>query len=154
LTRPDFQQQPAGIVTRTLAALIDMLVVVVLLAVVWASYAAILFLARPARFRVPSPDWSEVVWVGSIASVIYLATAWATTGRTVGAQVLGLRVLDHRGGQLGWWRSVARAVTYVVFPIGLGWAIVDRRRRSVQDLVVASSVVYDWVPRVPIARFG
>jgi uncharacterized RDD family membrane protein YckC len=154
LTRPDFQWQPAGIVTRTLAALIDMLVVIVVLVVVWASYAAVLFLARPARFTVPSPSWSAVVWAGSVASVLYLATAWATTGRTVGAQVLGLRVLDRHGGQLGWWRSIARAAAYVVFPLGLGWAIVDRRRRSVQDLVVASSVVYDWVPRVPIAHFG
>jgi uncharacterized RDD family membrane protein YckC len=154
LTRPDFHGEAAGVVTRALAALIDMLVVVVLLVVVWASYAAIVFLARPARFAVPSPSWSEVVWAGSVASVLYLSTAWATTGRTVGAQVLGLRVLDQRGRQLGWWRSVVRAVAYVVFPLGLAWAIVDRRSRSVQDVVLASSVVYDWVPRVPIAHFG
>lgn len=131
-----------------------MVVVIALLVVIWASYAAIVFLARPARFTVPSPSWSEVVWVGSAASVLYLATAWAATGRTVGAQILGLRVLDHRGGQLGWWRSIVRAVAYVVFPLGLGWAIVDRRSRSVQDLLLASSVVYDWVPRVPLAHFG
>ena len=154
MTRPDFDKQPAGIVTRSLAAFVDILVVLVLLAVLWAAFAAALFLARPAHFTAPSPDWSEIGFAGSVASVIYLAVGWATTGRTVGAQVMGLRVLDHHGRRLGWWRSTARAVGYVVFPLGLAWSIVDRRRRSLQDLVVASSVVYDWLPRAPLARFG
>jgi uncharacterized RDD family membrane protein YckC len=154
LTRPDFEKEPAGIVTRAVAAFIDMLVVLTLLVLMWAGYAAIVFLARPARFTVPSPSWSVVVWVTGVVSVLYLATAWATTGRTVGAQVMGLRVLDRRGQRLGWIRSMARAVIYVVFPLGLAWSIVDSRRRSLQDLVVASSVVYDWVPRVPVALSG
>jgi uncharacterized RDD family membrane protein YckC len=154
LTQPDFQNETAGIVSRTLAAFIDMLVVLTMLVIVWAALAAVLFLARPSHFTVPSPSWSLVVWAAGAASVLYLASAWATTGRTVGAQVMGLRVLDRRGERLGWLRSTARALTYVVFPLGLGWAIVDSRRRSVQDLVVASHVVYDWVPRAPVARFG
>jgi uncharacterized RDD family membrane protein YckC len=154
LTRPDFANEPAGIITRAVAAFIDMLVVLTLLVLMWAGYAAIVFLARPARFTVPSPSWSVVVWVAGVVSVLYLATAWATTGRTVGAQVMGLRVLDRRGQRLGWIRSMARAVIYVVFPLGLAWSIVDSRRRSLQDLVVASSVVYDWVPRVPVALSG
>ena len=154
LTRPDFENEPAGIITRAVAAFIDMLVVLTLLVLMWAGYAAIVFLARPARFTVPSPSWSVVVWVAGVVSVLYLATAWATTGRTVGAQVMGLRVLDRRGQRLGWIRSMARAVIYVVFPLGLAWSIVDSRRRSLQDLVVASSVVYDWVPRVPVALSG
>ncbi len=154
MTRPDFSNEPAGIITRSIAAFIDMLVVLTALVLVWAGFAAVAFLARPARFTVPSPEWHVVVSVASVVSVLYLATAWATTGRTVGAQVMGLRVLDHHGQRLGWVRSTARAVAYVLFPLGLAWSIVDSRRRSVQDLVVASSVVYDWVPRLPLAHFG
>jgi uncharacterized RDD family membrane protein YckC len=152
LTRPDFQKEPAGIVTRTVAAFVDMLVVITALFLVWAGFAAVAFLARPARFTMPSPEWSVVVSVGGAVSVLYLATAWTTTGRTLGAQVMGLRVLDRRGQRLGWWRSTARALAYVVFPLGLAWSIVDSRRRSVQDLVVASSVVYDWIPRLPVTE--
>ena len=32
----------------------------------------------------------------------------------------------------------------VVFPVGLLWSAVSRERRSLQDLVVRSVVVYDW----------
>lgn len=154
LTRPDFEKEPAGIITRSVAAFLDMLVVLTSLVVIWAAFAAVAFLARPTHFTVPSPEWNVVVWVAGVVSVLYLATAWATTGRTVGAQVMGLRVLDRHGQPLGWVRSTVRAVAYVVFPLGLAWSIVDSRRRSVQDLVLASSVVYDWVPRVPVAHFG
>ena len=154
MTRPDFQGERAGIVTRSVAAVIDIVVVVGLLVVIWAGVAAVLFLARPARFTVPSPPWSQVGLIACVASVAYLALAWATTGRTVGAQVMGLRVLDRHGVRLGWLRSTARAAAYVVFPLGLGWAIVDKRRRSVQDLLLASSVVYDWIPALPATEVG
>jgi len=34
----------------------------------------------------------------------------------------------------------------VAFPIGLFWVVVDPRQRSLQDRVLATSVVYDWQP--------
>jgi uncharacterized RDD family membrane protein YckC len=152
LTRPDFDDEPAGIVTRTLAASIDLIVVLVLLIAVWAGVAAALFLARPARFTMPSPPHTLVIVLAIVGAVLYLTVAWATTGRTLGAQLMGLRVLSRRGGRLGWWRSTVRALAYVIFPLGLAWTIVDRRNRSVQDLLFASSVVYDWLPRHPLPQ--
>jgi uncharacterized RDD family membrane protein YckC len=44
-------------------------------------------------------------------------------------------------------RSLLRAVTCVVFPIGLFWAALSKRNASVQDLVFGTSVVYDWHER-------
>jgi hypothetical protein len=38
-------------------------------------------------------------------------------------------------------------VLCVLFPLLLFWAVVDRHRRSVQDLLVRTSVVYDWKVR-------
>jgi hypothetical protein len=32
----------------------------------------------------------------------------------------------------------------VLFAFGLGWAVIDRRRRSLQDIVLRTTVVYDW----------
>jgi uncharacterized RDD family membrane protein YckC len=154
LTRPDFENQPAGIVTRALAAVIDMVVVLLLLGGLWAAVAAVVFLAKPSRFAVPSPPWSAVGSIAGVLAVLYLAVAWATTGRTVGAQVMGLRVRSRHGARLGWLRSIARAVAYVIFPLGLAWTIVDRHNRSVQDLIVASGVVYDWLPRSPRRPVG
>jgi uncharacterized RDD family membrane protein YckC len=53
-------------------------------------------------------------------------------------------VVSARLGPLGWWRAAARAVAYVVFPMGLLWTAVSPTRRSVQDVLVRSVVVYDW----------
>jgi uncharacterized RDD family membrane protein YckC len=149
MDQAEFQGQAAGIVTRTMACAVDALVVVTALALGWVATAAVVFLARPARFSFPSPSWLLVVVLADCVSVLYLAGCWATSGRTIGAQLLGLRVVSRGGGRLGWTRSILRAAAYVVFPVGLAWSAVDRRSRSVQDLLLGSAVVYDWIPRVP-----
>jgi hypothetical protein len=38
----------------------------------------------------------------------------------------------------------------VAFPIGLAWAIISRRNRSVQDVVLRTIVIYDWSVRAPL----
>jgi uncharacterized RDD family membrane protein YckC len=149
VSRPTFQGRPAGIVSRVLACGIDVLVVVGLLVLAWGATAAFLFLLRPASFTMPSPSWGLVVVAGGLVSVVYLTVSWATSGRSYGDQVLGLRVTSTAAGRLGWIRSAARAAAYVAFPLGLVWVVLDPLNRSVQDLAVRSRVVYDWVPRVP-----
>jgi hypothetical protein len=37
-------------------------------------------------------------------------------------------------------------VLYAAFPLGLAWVAVSRDSRSVQDLLLRTSVVYDWLP--------
>jgi uncharacterized RDD family membrane protein YckC len=73
----------------------------------------------------------------------YFTVAWATSGRTAGSVLLGLRVLSARRRLLGWPRAAGRAALCVLFPIGLLWAAVSASRRSVQDLLVRTVVVYD-----------
>ena len=63
----------------------------------------------------------------------------------MGKQLAGLRVVDRVGRRLSVWRALARAVLYVLFPIGLLWVLASRRNASAQDLVVRTVVVYDWV---------
>ena len=41
------------------------------------------------------------------------------------------------------------AILCVVFPIGLLWCVVSEENRSVQDLLLRTSVIYDWSVRVP-----
>lgn len=152
MTDPEFRGLPAGIVTRTLASVLDAFVVAALLLALWGGWSAVTFLVRPARFTVPSPSWTVVVLTGCTAAVVYLAASWAISGRTYGGQVLGLRV-SHQGVRpLSWPRSLIRAATCVLFPLGLVWTVLDRRNRSLQDLLCASRVVYDWVPRAPADR--
>ncbi|QJY49196.1 RDD family protein [Pseudonocardia broussonetiae] len=134
----------AGAVTRLLAAVLDLLAVLLLLTAAFLGVAAAGFLVAPLSFRWPTPPPELSILLGALLAVGYLTVGWATTGRTGGAAVLGLRVLSSSRGQLGWGRALVRAVLCVVFPLGLLWSAVSRERRSLQDAVVRSAVVYDW----------
>ena len=79
--------------------------------------------------------------------MIYLAFAWWIGGRTLGDRVMGLQVVTSRGGRLRFPRSLVRALLCAVFPVGLLWCAVDPARRSLQDIVLRTSVVYNWLPR-------
>ena len=85
------------------------------------------------------------MWI--VVTTIYLAVGWVTTGRTLGDQVAGLRVVRASGPLMGLVRALLRALLCVLFPIGLLWCVASRRKASVQDLLVRTSVVYDWLPR-------
>src|SRR3954452_10509445 len=142
-----FQGQPAGVVTRLIAALVDAAVVAVALVGGYLGVAGFQFLLRPRNFQFPDPT----IWLGLTADAViltlYLTIAWGAGGRTYGNTLMGLRVVNASGGRAGWGRAAARAVAYVVFPAGLLWVAVDRRSRSIQDLVLRTAVVYDWRPQ-------
>jgi uncharacterized RDD family membrane protein YckC len=140
-----YQGHRAGIVSRVLAAAVDVLVVVVLLVGVWLGFTALRFLRAPRQFTFPAPGLTVAVVAFEVLAFAYLAVAWATMGRTLGADLMGLRVVDRHGRQLGWVWAALRAAFCVLFVIGLAWVAVSRQNRSVQDVVLRTSVIYDWV---------
>lgn len=73
----------------------------------------------------------------------YLTFAWAMIGRSYGQYLLGLRVLSRKRLKPGWALALLRAVFCVLFPIGVVWVALSPHRRSVQDLVLRTSVVYN-----------
>jgi uncharacterized RDD family membrane protein YckC len=133
----------AGVVTRVLAAFVDVAVVVVLTVVLYLGVAGARFAWSPVSFTWPQPTTAISVQVAGLLATVYLTAAWATTGRTYGAALMGLRVLSVRGSKLGWALALVRALTCIVFPVGLLWSAVSRTRCSLQDLVLRSVVVYD-----------
>jgi uncharacterized RDD family membrane protein YckC len=148
----DYQGHRAGVVSRVAAAVIDALVVAALLAAAWLGVYAVRFTLDSRHASLPSPGRDATVSIASAFAVVYLASCWWTIGRTYGDQVLGLRVVGMRGHRPGVTVAVIRAVAYVVFPIGLLWTAVSRQNRSVQDLVLRTSVIYDWTARPEPAR--
>jgi uncharacterized RDD family membrane protein YckC len=141
---PPPPHRAAGIVTRLLAASIDVVAVLLMMVGLYLGLTGLRFLWSPEAFRWPSPSLLHSIVLASVLAFCYFAIAWATTGRTYGAAVLGLRVLSMEHRVLGWVRAGLRAVACVVFPAGLLWVAVSRHRRSVQDVIVRSVVVYDW----------
>jgi uncharacterized RDD family membrane protein YckC len=143
------QGLPAGIVTRTAANTVDFLAVLCVLVAGYAAWFAARFLIHPAQFSAPRPPYGAVLICGAIVLVGYFTASWATTGRTYGDHLLGLRVVGAKGERLRWRGALARAALCVVFPIGLFWSVVSATSRSLQDTLLRSAVVYDWAASVP-----
>jgi uncharacterized RDD family membrane protein YckC len=62
---------------------------------------------------------------------------------------MGLRVVNLHGVLLRVPLAFLRAVFCVVFPVGLFWVAFSRENRSLQDVVLRTSVIHDWLIRVP-----
>ena len=137
------QGRRAGVVSRLMAAVIDVVVVVLLGAVILGvvSAGASLF---SGRMEFLAPDAGSRGTLAGLLLVAYLAYGWGLNGRTVGMVALGLRAVGRDGSDLSPLRGLARAALYVVFPIGFAWAVLSRTNASLQDLLLKTAVVYDW----------
>ncbi|GAB2856789.1 RDD family protein [Nocardioides pacificus] len=139
-----YQGRRAGLVSRLVAAGIDALVVVLSFLVGSLGIAVFLFLFDPRSFTVPALGPVAGLTWGFLVLVVYETLAWCLTGRTYGGRVLGLRIVGPTGRRLGITAAFARALLTACFPIGILWVAVSRENRSVQDVVLRTSVIYDW----------
>lgn len=142
-SRTEPTRRRAGVVSRSLANVVDLGVVVLAVAAGYLGFAAVRFLIHPAAFSVPSPPGSLLLVIGLGVQLVYFAVTWAVTGATYGDRLLRLRVGGNGGARLGWSRSLLRAAACTIFPIGLLWAAVSRENRSLQDVLLRTAVVYE-----------
>jgi uncharacterized RDD family membrane protein YckC len=145
-----FQGDRAGVVSRVLAGAVDLGVVLVVLAAGYLALSGLAFLINPASFRFPIPPRPLVLGLAVLLMVLYLTTSWTGSGRTYGNRMLGLRVVNRHGRPLRLGTALLRAVFCAVLPVGLLWVAVNANRRSVQDLVLRTVVIYDWSPHADI----
>jgi len=144
-----FQGGRAGVVSRTLANSVDFAVVTLIMVCGYGGVAAFRFLLHSRSFTFPTPPFGLLLTIGAVVMMGYLTFSWVTTGRTYGDHLLGLRVLGAGGRPLGITIALARAVFCVVFPLGLFWVTFSGKNRSVQDVVLRTSVIYDWAKELP-----
>jgi uncharacterized RDD family membrane protein YckC len=82
-----------------------------------------------------------------ILAILTCAGAESVLGRSFGGRLLGLRVLDKDGFEVGGGRVVLRAVGSVlnVATLGLGylWILTSRYKRGFHDLISGTVVVRD-----------
>lgn len=140
-------ERTAGIVSRGVAALIDIAVVAALLSAMYLGLLLVRLMLSPAAFRFPAPNVVFSTVTAAVVSVLYLTACWSVSGCTAGAIVMGLRVTGRRSGRLSPAAALLRAIACVLLPIGLFWVVVDARRRSLQDIVFGSRVIYCRPPR-------
>jgi uncharacterized RDD family membrane protein YckC len=141
------QGLPAGLISRTIANILDLGLVFAFVAGAFVGWAGVKLLWQGREFTRPNPGFARAFAFATVVHVVYFAAAWTTSGRTFGDRLMGLRVVDRSGQTLALgWASI-RALLCVYFPFGLLWVGIDRQHRSVQDLIVRTSVIYDWLVR-------
>lgn len=139
----DFQGERAGFFTRTIAAVIDVVVVGAIIIGIWIAVWLFLLVFNPlVDYGMPRPGY--FVLGGYFLMWLYWTWTWSTSGRSLGQNLMGVRVLDRRGGRPGWKLAALRSAFCVVFQVGILWILVSRRNHSVQDVVLRTSVVHDW----------
>jgi uncharacterized RDD family membrane protein YckC len=137
----------AGFVSRAVASGIDVVLVlcVYALGVIMTNIAWDLFFSTTISVSVP-PHWLNelLLWILLVA---YLTAGWSSTGRTVGKQIVGLRVLQSDGSPLRLLRALCRALLCASFFPALLLALVNRRNRGIEDVAFRTVVIYDWLPK-------
>ena len=142
-----YQGQAAGLVTRLIANVLDAGVIAGIMLAGYLGINGLIFLVEPRNFHFLNTSLLTDILLASAFAILYFALAWATTGRTYGCHVMGLRVVNRAGERPGPVVALLRAVLCVLLPIGLLWCAGGRAHRSVQDVVAGTFVIYDWQPR-------
>ncbi|MGI9196653.1 MAG: RDD family protein [Candidatus Nanopelagicales bacterium] len=143
-----FQGERAGFASRVAACCIDVGLVILLMMGVWLAIELIQLVFSPGLNVEPPKASTLVIW-GYFFTTFYWTVAWATSGRSFGAWVMGVRVVNRKGEKLSWPLSLLRAGFSVGFPFGLLWALFSKRNRSLQDIALRTIVIYDWVVGMP-----
>ncbi len=135
----------AGLITRTVAFVLDALIINGLVAIATGAFAIV----ASVLFSDPSLNPSGIA-AGAAAwalwSVGYFVVGWSVGGQTIGDAVMGIRVVSARDGRpLRPCRAIARfvALSLGTIPLLAGlWILLwDRQRRAFHDRVVRSVVV-------------
>jgi uncharacterized RDD family membrane protein YckC len=138
----------AGVVSRGIAFLLDIAIVVVVCTI---GYEAVITLLSAIGVAHASTTFSAnaiaYVVVVPIAFVVYCAGSWMLAGRTPGMFLLGVRVVRPDGDSPPGGRSVVRALAYwisAILMLGFIWIAFDKRRQGFHDKIAGTFVVYDW----------
>jgi uncharacterized RDD family membrane protein YckC len=134
-----------GIATRGVALAID----AALLAIIFLTGTAVLDLVV-SLFWKPRPAALVGAVMGAawlLLEVAYFVGFWSTAGQTPGMRLLHLRVQDGAGCPPGIGHSLLRlaglALAILLLFTGFLPALIDDRRRALQDFLAGTVVVYD-----------
>jgi len=135
----------AGVVSRSVAFAVDLLLIVAIFTVLSGFGALITSLVGTLR-----PTWLVDVLLGAGGAIVaggYLIFFWSGAGRTPGMSLLRVRVRGPSGAPPSVGRAVVRTFgTWIaIIPLFAGYlpVLFDRRRRGLPDYLAGTEVVYD-----------
>jgi uncharacterized RDD family membrane protein YckC len=139
------QGKRAGIASRVAADAIDWGIVLGIYIAILFGIAATRYFVGDDNFNVPDPDPWVTLAAQWVIAILYLTAGWAGTGRTVGKNVMGLRVVAANGSRLGAPRAFLRAVICATLgAVALVTVVISRKRYGIHDYIVRTTVVHDW----------
>ena len=161
--------QYAGIVTRGVALIIDIMIVIIIPLLISAAVMlpANFFLdlnqqtcAAQVTSRGLFSDWTFLntslcaviqwvpLWASLLTGPIYFTFLVTAGGQTVGKYIMGVRIVRLDGRPLTYRDSIVRWIGYIVslLPLGAGflWVVFDDRRRTFHDKIAGTCVIYSW----------
>ena len=156
VVRESLQGKYAGFASRFTAFAVD---VGISAGVFMLALAAISFAAKVLTGK--DITWNKGdIWViisYEVWAFIYFAYSWATSGRTAGMALFGVRVVTDDGTNASGRRAVVRTLALPLsFPfLGLGFAgiLLGNRRRALHDVIAGTTVIYSWDARAARLRF-
>jgi uncharacterized RDD family membrane protein YckC len=142
-----------GLISRTIAFVIDA-IIIDLVAVIVAAAAALIV----SFFHIPHHVETVLKLIGAGLAVLwavgYFVAFWSATGQTPGNRLMQIRVVTATGERVKARRGIVRCVGLVLaaLPLFAGFALIpfDRKRRGFQDRF-AGTVVID-APAASIAE--
>ena len=147
----------AGFVSRLLALIIDVGLIVIVLALgssLLTTAVDVLGLQEWFDSFVSSTGFFTGLFAivnGLVVVIGYLVLFWMLTGQTLGMMLMGLRVVSRTGGRVTLWRAILRIVGYFLLPgiffIGFIWILADDKREAWHDKLARTYVVYAWDAR-------
>jgi uncharacterized RDD family membrane protein YckC len=128
---------------------IDLVVTGMLLFGALIAFAVVRYMVGSAPLRLPRVSGTFTAVAFPLTEILYLSVTWSGTGRSVGKQLVGLRVVRSEGSRLGRFQATLRAVVCTFFGgPSLLWAAFSSRNAAVHDLLLHTTVVHDWSDEV------
>jgi uncharacterized RDD family membrane protein YckC len=154
--QPGLQGHYAGIVTRFVALLIDLVCIAILFAL--GAHVVDYVLTVLLRDEVHIAESSLVGRIALLGwAFVYMAYPLSASGRTLGMAIVGVRAVRTDGGDLDGWHAVLRVLafplSFLLLGFGLALIVLRRDRRALHDLIASTAVVYAWDARAARLRF-
>ena len=136
----------AGVATRGVAIVVDVVIIDVLTVVGVAIASLVLRTIIPGHHSLGVPEvvTAGAIWLISVGG--YFVGFWSLVGRTPGMRLMRLEVRAADGGDVGFLRASMRFLGLIIaaIPFGLGFllALVDDRRQGLQDKIGGTVVLY------------
>jgi uncharacterized RDD family membrane protein YckC len=152
--RPVHTSRPAGFFSRSLAFIIDLIILSVVQLVGSALIQILLKFFRLTGLvaYIKTILENSAYQIGSGALLItllvigYYTFFWTLVGFTPGKAILGLKIMRRNGAKLSFGRSLLRFFSYWIsaIPLFLGyfWVLWDRNHQAWHDKIAGTQVVY------------